>query len=238
MRKSKRQRQQQLLGLLPGLRKAIELYGLPLEGNLGALLGGGLHQKTLTYLYGRDLGRTLNLLALRSVRYFDGRALFIDASNSADPFLIREETDIMKKDSASTARTLRSIQLARFFTCHQLTDFVVGGLPKLLEGNAEKQSETIIRFIAVSGVDSVFSEEDAKKSEIDRLQFLIAKTLSDVAKDKANGVSFVVASSKQFCGPLLEKSDVAIRFRGDPKTRRDVAELTKHYSRRGTTIEV
>ncbi len=225
------------LSLLTGFKKAIDLYGLPLEDDLERLLGSGLQQKTLTYLYGKDFGQTLNLLALRAVRLFNGKTLFIDASNSANPYLIRKKTDIIKKDSASTVRTLKAIQLARFFTCHQLTNFVVEALPKLLAGNAAKRNEAI-KFIAASGIDAVFSEEDTKKAEIDRLQLLIAKTLRDTAKDKENGVLFVVVSSKQFCKPLLDKSDVAISFYRDRKTRRDAAELTKHYSRRGTTVEI
>jgi len=226
-------------------KKAIELYGLPLgNDNLEKLLGGGLQQKTLTFMYGKDLGHLLNLLALRAVKFFGGKALFIDASNSADPYLIREETDIARKDSESTMRTLKSIQLARFFTCHQLTNFVAEALPKLLLAEEEKKKnnnksrdEEAIRFIAVSGIDSVFSEEDTKPPETEQLQFLIAKTLHDIAKTSSS-VLFVVASSKLPCRPLFAKSDVAMCFYRDSKTRKNMVELTKHYSRRGATTEV
>ena len=126
----------QLLFLQRSTWKAIELYGLRFDNRLDDLLGTGLKAKTLTYLYGRRVSGMLIILALISVRHFGGRALFVDAGNSADPYLIRREADLRKKDSVATRKLLQSIQMMRVFTCHQLANFVLEQLPSFLVKNA------------------------------------------------------------------------------------------------------
>lgn len=223
--------------LLQGnLRKAIELYGLTFDSKIDQLLGTGLKEKTLTYLCGKRVSGVINILALNSVRHFGGRALFIDAGNSADPYLIRREADLRRKDSSATRKLLRSIELARVFTCHQLTNFVIEQLPALLSRNAE--SENPIKFVGVSGFDFVFSEEDSSKRETANLQYLIARTLRDIAKEKENGVKFVLASSQQLREHLLDYSDVAIEVYRDRRSGKDRAALIRHHSRQGAELEL
>ena len=223
--------------LLQGsLRKAIELYGLTFDSKLDQLLGTGLKEKTLTYLCGKDVSGVINILALNSVRHFGGRALFIDAGNSADPYLIRREADLRRKDSSATRKLLRSIELARVFTCHQLTNFVIEQLPALLSRNVE--SENPIKFVGVSGFDFVFSEEDSSKREIANLQYLIARTLRDIAKEKENGVKFVLASSQRLRKHFLDYSDVAIEVYRDGRSGKDRAALIRHHSRQGAELEL
>ena len=48
----------------------------------------------------------------------------------------------------------------------------------------------------MSGFDFVFSEEDSSKREIENLQFLIARKLSEIASDREDVVMFVLASSE------------------------------------------
>ena len=83
--------QKQQLFLQRSTKKAIELYGLTFDNKLDDLLGTGLKENTLTYLYRKRVSGILNILALNSVRHFGGRALFVDAGNSADPYLIRRK---------------------------------------------------------------------------------------------------------------------------------------------------
>ncbi|MGI0080385.1 MAG: hypothetical protein ACRECH_12265 [Nitrososphaerales archaeon] len=226
---------QQVL-LQRSLKRAIELYGLKFDNKLDQLLGTGLKANTLTYLYGKRVSTILNILALNSVRHFGGRALFVDAGNSADPYLIRREADLRKKDSMATRKLLQSIEMMRVFTCHQLTNFVVEQLPALLSKNAASESQ--FKFVGLSGFDFVFSEDDSPKREIMNLQYLIAQKLEDVSKDKNNGVMFVVASSEHQCSHFLDRSDVAIEIYHNKKSGRDRAALMRHHSQCGVELEL
>ena len=234
-RKNKPAQKQQLF-LQRSTRKAMELYGLSFDNKLDDLLGTGLKANTLTYLYGRRVSGILNILALNSVRHFGGRALFVDAGNSADPYLIRREADLRKKDSLATRKLLQSIEMMRVFTCHQLTNFVIEQLPSILSKN--DKSDSPIRFVGVSGIDFVFSEDDSPKSEIENLQFLIARKLGEISKDRENGVMFVLASSEKQCSHFLNYSDVAIEIYHDRRNDREKAVLMRHDSRRGHTLEL
>ena len=168
---------------------------------------------------------------MNSVRHFGGRALFVDAGNSADPYLIRREADLRKKDSAATRKLLQSIEMMRVFTCHQLYNFVIDQLPAILSKN--RGSDNPIKFVGVSGFDFVFSEDDSPKKEIENLQYLISRKLGEISKDRENGVMFVVVSSDQQCSHLLNYSDVAIEIYHDKRNQREKAVLMRHYSRRG-----
>jgi hypothetical protein len=218
------------------LKKAIELYGLGFDNKLDQLLGTGLKEKTFTYLYGKSVSGIINLLALNSVRYFGGRALFVDAGNSADPYLIRKEADLKRKDSIRTRKLLQSIELTRVFTCHQLANFVIEQVPAILSKNP--QSGNPIRFVGVSGFDFVFSEEDSSSREIANLQYLIARKLRDISKDWESGVLFVAASSQQLCPHFLPNCDVAIEVHHDRRNEKDRATLIRHPSRRGSELEM
>ena len=229
--------QNQRISLVTRTKTASELYGLRFGNGIDELLQTGLKANTLTYIYGTNIERIMNTLCLNAVSIFHGQALFIDAGNSADPYEIRREADLRKKDSIATRNLLQSIQLTRVFTCHQLTNFIVEQLPKLLRNNAEKRNGAI-KFIAASGIDFVFSEEDTPKAEISRLQFLIALTLNKIAKDKQNGVQFVVASSKQQCEHFLPKSDTAIELCRDRRTHKEKAILMRNAMRQGSEIEL
>jgi hypothetical protein len=223
--------------LQQNVKKAIELYGLTFDNSLDKLLGTGLKTKTLTYLYGKRVSGMLNILALNSVRHFGGRALFVDAGNSADPYLIRREADLQKKDSSDTRKFLQSIQMMRVFTCHQLNNFVTEQLPSLLSKNG-RDEENPFKFVGLCGFDYVFSEEDSSKREISNLQYLIAHKLSEIAKDRNNGVMFVVASSENQCSHFLNCSDVAIEVYRSRRTGTEKAVLMRHYSRRGREVEL
>ena len=226
----------QLLFLQRSTWKAIELYGLTFDNKLDDLLGTGLKTNTLTYVYGKRVSGMLNLLALNSVRQFGGRALFVDAGNTADPYLIRREADLRKKDSVATRKLLQSIEMMRVFTCHQLTNFVLDQLPSFLSKNVV--SNNPIKFVGLSGFDFVFSEDDSSKREIENLQFLIARKLSEISKERENGVMFVVASSESQCSHFLNYSDVAIEIYHDRRSEREKAVLMRHPSRKGSTLEL
>jgi hypothetical protein len=226
---------QQIL-LQQSVKTASELYGLTFDNSLDGLLGTGLKTNTLTYLYGKRVSGMLNILALNSVRQFGGRALFVDAGNSADPYLIRREADLRKKDSSETRKLLQSIQMMRVFTCHQLTNFVTEQLPSLLSKNGADPNP--FKFVGLCGFDYVFSEEDSSKREISNLQFLIAQKLREIAKNKNNGVMFVVATSESQCLHFLNYSDVAIEVYHSRRTDTEKAVLMRHHSQRGKELEL
>lgn len=231
-------KRQQLVLQQVFFKSANELYGLSFENRLDELLGTGLKSNTFTYLYGANISHVLNLLALNSVKNFGGRAFFVDAGNSADPYLIRREADLRRKDSVQTRKFLRSIQLTRVFTCHQLTNFVIEQLPELLSKENIRGNGNPFRFVGVSGIDFVFSEEDSSKREIENLQYLIAKSLKDIAKDKENDVMFVVASSQKQCSNFLSFSDTTIEVYRDRRSGKDKAALLRHPSRQGAEIQL
>jgi hypothetical protein len=226
---------QQIL-LQQSVKTASELYGLTFDNSLDGLLGTGLKTNTLTYLYGKRVSGMLNILALNSVRQFGGRALFVDAGNSADPYLIRREADLRKKDSSETRKLLQSIQMMRVFTCHQLTNFVTEQLPSLLSKNVNEENR--FKFVGLCGFDYVFSEEDSSKREISNLQFLIAQKLKEIAKNKNYGAMFVVATSESQCSHFLNCSDVAIEVYHSRRTDSEKAVLMRHHSQRGKELEL
>ncbi len=217
-----------------GIKRASELYGLTFDNKLDSLLGTGLKSKTLTYLYGKRVVGVVNLFALNSIRQFGGRAFFVDAGNAADPYLIRRESDLRRKDSTATSKLLKSIGLVRVFTCHQLTNFITDQLPAML--SEKSRTDEPIKFVGVSGLDQVFSEEDSPKTEIENLQRLIARKLHEIVVDKTNGVMFVVATSQNECLSMLDQSDVAISVYQDARSR-DHAALIRHPSMRGKDVE-
>jgi hypothetical protein len=227
---------QQIL-LQQSVKTASELYGLTFDNSLDGLLGTGLKTNTLTYLYGKRVSGMLNILALNAVRQFGGRALFVDAGNSAEPYLIRREADLRKKDSSETRKLLQSIQMMRVFTCHQLTNFVTEQLPSLLSKNVSGE-EGRFKFVGLCGFDYVFSEEDSPKREISNLQFLIAQKLAEIAKNKNNGVMFVVATSESQCSHFLNYSDVVIEVYHSRRTDTEKAVLMRHHSQRGKELEL
>jgi hypothetical protein len=90
----------------------------------------------------------------------------------------------------------------------------------------------------VSGFDFVFSQDDSPKREIENLQFLIARKLSEIARDRENGVMFVLASSESQSSYFLNYSDVAIEIYHDSRRERERAVLMRHPSRRGSALEL
>ncbi|MGH2639232.1 MAG: hypothetical protein ACRDF4_08150 [Rhabdochlamydiaceae bacterium] len=219
----------QLSKILP--KTANQLLGLRFGNRIDQLLGAGLNQKTLTYVYGKNANYLLNLLCGNAISTYEGHAIFFDAGNSFDPYLIVREYNLKNKDSQAAESLLKSIYLSRAFTCHQLVNLVTIKLKKITA------SDSRINTILVSGIDSVFSEEDSTKQEIEKLQFLIASALKEIATDKGNGVIYTIASSNKFCRDMLARSDVAIKLLQD-KDGKDKALLAKHYAKQSASIEV
>ena len=74
----------------------------------------------------------MNVLCTNSVRAFDTNAIFVDASNSADPYLIAKLSRTKKKNSSHAEKILDSIFIIRDFTCYQLYDIIAKQLPQLI----------------------------------------------------------------------------------------------------------
>lgn len=98
------------------------------------------------------------------------------------------------------------------------------------------ESDPKINTVLISGIDSVFSEEDNTKKDVDNLQFLIASILREIAADKKNGITYTIVSSNKCCPHLLDKADTAIKLYQEGK--KEKAMLTKHYARQFATIEL
>ena len=212
------------------VKTAAQLRGLAFGGKIDELLDGGLAPKTLNYVYGLDSNHMMNSLCGNAISIFGGQAIFIDAANCFDPYLIVKECNLKKNDSEAAERLLRSIQLSRAFTCYQLEDLVVSQLPKML---AERGKDFCA--VLVSGVDGAFDAQDNTKKEIRRIEFRISASLQKVAN--GSGVLYTVVSSKKPCESLYAKSELAIRFY-QSRNGAKKALLSKHYARQRSEIEL
>ena len=190
--------------------------------------------KTLTFLYGVNANSMMNALCARAVSIYGGKSIFIDAANSFDPYLIVQRNNSHKSEK-SAKEFIESIIVSRAFTCYQLRKLVTSKIANMM---AEEENQ--IKSIFVSGVSSLFSEQDNTIAEIARIEFLIAQSLQRIATDKKNGVLFVVASSNTSSMSFIMKSDTAIKIFNDHDGGDDTrkAVLMKHYARNFETVRI
>ena len=98
------------------VKKASQLRGLTFGNGIDSeSLPRGLPRHALSFLYGIGTERMMNVLCTNSVKAFDKCAIFVDASNSADPYLIAKLSRINKKDSDRAKKILDSIVVIRSF---------------------------------------------------------------------------------------------------------------------------
>lgn len=189
------------------VKRASELRGLTFGNAIDDnLLSCGLAHNSFSFLYGENTGRTMNVLCANAVRVFGGVAVFVDASNSADPYLIVRLAKKHRKASGQTIENvLDSIVLLRAFTPYQLYDIVARQIGRLI-----KERKPVSIF--VSGLGSVFNEQDHSKDETQKLQSLMASRLRDISDDHTNGIQFVVASSNSYSERFVSESQTVIRF--------------------------
>ena len=205
------------------VKKASQMRGLVFGNKIDSLLSGGLAPNTLTFLYGKNADSLTNILCGNSVRIFGGRSVFIDAANCFDPYLIVDRC-VPIKSEASARKFCERITVFRAFTCYQLRKLVADKLRKEI---AKRDGEHV-RSVFVTGIDSVFSEDDNTKEEIEAIQLLMAQDLAKIASSKQNGVLFVVASSKERSEHFVSKCDTAIKLYSAPGLK---AMLAKHSAR-------
>ena len=187
------------------VKRASQLRGLTFGNGIDTeLLPRGLPRRALVFLYGTATEKMMNILCANAVRALESSAIYIDAANSADPYLIAKLFH-GKKNSSHAKRMLDSIILVRAFTCYQLHDIVAKELPRLIKDNRAKS-------VFVSGVDHLFNEQDNSKEEIERLQTLMSSALSYISSDTKTEVEFVVASAKVWSEQFVSHSKVAIKF--------------------------
>lgn len=210
------------------VKRASELRGLTFGNGIDSLLqGGGLAPNTFNFFYGHLADSWMNVLCGNFVRVFkkSAKALFVDAANCFDPYLIVDRCAPVKSETA-LRRFLERIIVVRAFSCYQLQAVIT----KQIEQKYFKQWQDV-HAIFVTGIDALFNEEDNSPGEVDALQLLMAKSLCDIAKRKKSGRRplFVVASSKTFVKHFVEKSDTSIKLYQD-KGGKEMAMLTKHYA--------
>lgn len=244
-------RSQQLL-VSSMIKPASQLRGLTFGNRIDRLLQGGLLPKTLTFLYGAGANSMMNLLCANAVRIYGGKAMFVDAANSFDPYLIVRKNKRYARSEKASRDFIESIIVSRAFTCYQLRKLVTSKILDLISNKSREEEENDrINSVFISGVSSLFSKEDNTPFEVTRIELLMARALREIASDKDNGVLFVVASSGENSPSFTDKSDTAIKlFRdcdgenrgGKRKKRRQVAEtkavLMKHYSRKFETVSL
>jgi hypothetical protein len=232
LKKESHQRQLLVSSLV---KPASELRGLTFGNRIDDLLKGGLIPHTFTFLYGAGANQMMNVLCANSIRIFGGRAVFIDAANCFDPYLIVKRY-APSKGEREARKFIESIIVSRAFTCYQLRKLVA---QQLLVEIAKEQNN--IKSVFVTGISSVFNKEDNTVEETERLQLLMASALRKAASDKTNGVLYVVASSDERCENLVSKSDSAIKLFVSQKGKsppKENAILMKHYVRQFATIEL
>ncbi len=218
-----------LLGAMRFVKKASQMRGLVFGNKIDALLSGGLAPNTLTFLYGKNADLLMNILCGNSIRIFGEQAIFIDAANSFDPYLIVEKCAPIKSE-ASARKFCERITIFRAFTCYQLRKLVSDKLGKEISKTGEP-----VRSVFVTGIDSMFNEEDNTADETEVLQLLIAQDLARIASGKKKNGMFVVASSKERVGSLFSKCDTAIELHSPSGQR---ATLAKHYSKQFAESEI
>ena len=188
------------------VKKASQLRGLTFGNGIDSeLLPRGLPRHAISFLYGIGTEKLMNVLCANSVRAFDSHAIYVDASNSADPYLVARLSRKRKTDSNQAEKILESICLVRAFTCYQLYDIVAKQLPRLIRDNKANS-------VFVTGVDYLFNEQDNSKEEIEELQTLMSSALSSIVDDGKSSVEFVVASAKAWNEQFVSHSKVAIKF--------------------------
>jgi Rad51 len=235
--KKKNQQQQQILSSI--VKSAAELRGLTFGNRIDDLLRSGLSPHTLTFLYGPNANYMMNALCANAIRVFGGRAMFIDAANCFDPYLIVDRY-APSRSEIGAKKFIESIIVSRAFTCYQLRRLVAHELPAEIAKSREDKRN--IKSVFVTGISSVFNKDDNTEEETERLQLLMAAALRKVASDKTNGVLFVVAASSERSDHFVEKSDSAIKLFATRKERKSLpkekAILMKHYAKQFATIEM
>ena len=156
------------------------MRGLVFGNKIDSLLSGGLAPNTLTFLYGKNADSFMNILCGNSVRIFGGRSVFIDAANCFDPYLIVDRC-VPIKSEASARKFCERITIFRAFTCYQLRKLVADKLRKEIV----KQDGERVRSVFVTGIDSVFSEDDNTKEETEVIQLLMAQDSAKIASNRA-----------------------------------------------------
>jgi hypothetical protein len=236
------QQKRQQLYTSSTVKRASQLRGLTFGNRIDELFqDGGLIPKTLTFLYGKNANLMLNTLCSNSIRTFGGKAMFIDAANSFDPYFIVQNYANSKSEK-DARHFIESILVSRAFTCYQLRKLVTSSIE-----NEISKYKNQIRSVFVSGISSVFNEQDNTQREISRIEFFMAQALREIASNKNNGVMFVVASSDSCSANFTMKSDTVIKlfydYEGGERRRRrnkdsSIAKaiLIKHYTHRFRTV--
>ncbi len=188
---------------------------------------------TFNFLYGHLADYWMNMLCGNYVRVFKSKALFVDAANCFDPYLISDRCAPTKSESM-LRKFLEKIIVVRAFSCYQLRAVVM----KQIEQKYFKQWDDI-HAVFVTGIDALFNEEDNPVDEINALQLLMANSLWETATKKLGGRRplFIVSSSKTFVKYFVEKSDTAIKLYQD-KSGREMAMLSKHWTRQFAATEL
>jgi len=197
-------------------RKASELQPEPClyfhDENLDRLIGG-LRLGSVIFLYGSSqCSEFSELLCVRSQLSprrggFDSGAIFVDAGNTFDPYLISHyaEQFLLDRD-----RALDRILVSRAFTYHQLTSLITQVLPRTVH-------ERKARLIIVSDMPKLYCDPDARHNQSLDLFKITFNSLVTTAKVEratalATSLNEEVSDSDPFLRAAKQRADIVLRF--------------------------
>ncbi|MHB8567278.1 MAG: P-loop NTPase family protein [Nitrososphaerales archaeon] len=174
--------------LLPFIKRASQLRGLIFGNRIDTLLQGSLIAGSLTFLYGKNADKMLNVLCGNAIRIFGGRVLFFDTANSYDPSLIIEKC-APDKSEAAAKRFISSITVFSDFTSLDLHS---------------KEIDGSVIAVIMTGIGSASNEQRP----------LMASSLKKIS---STSHLYVVASSSSRAEQFILKCDTAIKLFEDKK---------------------
>lgn len=152
---------------------------------------------------------TLDLPHLLTARQFSGReegstgaVLWLDGSNSFDPYRISEISRGLELDPELV---LQEVYISRAFTCYQMMSLI---FEKLGEAIGKFESELVV----ITGLTGLFSESDLKQEEALRAFDPVVKSLEDM-KDPSLTIFLTSPDSEEdngFASRLESVSDHVI----------------------------
>lgn len=181
-------------------RSQMELEGLTLllaprpQGSYALLIGPQAVHDLALYLAGRLLIKGL-------------RALYIDAVNAFDPYLLSR---LAQRAGKGPKEALSRVFVSRAFTCHQLETLV-------LEGLGEELSRRHVDFLLVSGLPTLFFDDSVPFGEAKSIFLEIVSKLRGLAYQ---GLPILITHEDSYLGPrrrpllvpLIKAAEVVARI--------------------------
>jgi len=167
----------------------------------------GLEPRDFAVLHGSASNLMLFELCVRSqlppsMGGLNSAAVFIDGGNIFDPYVV---ADAARRHGSNPRDALKRIYISRAFTAYQLSSLI---LERLDEAVRNFRS----RFVAVSGISSLFLDRDVPKTEAQELFMKICGKLQKIAKER----NVIIAASHAKKGAPVETCFFLLFFTEEP----------------------